>query len=305
VGAPRSGFFGTGITGAAFALILLACTGLFLFWGGPLWMADPSESHVLRILLSYLIAVPLCAGALALARSFTWTRLLSSSGLIWGAKLVTTSTLFLWLTPGSASSYEPTRRWDDSGSVASAKHEKRASYHAASGDFASSTVEGAVHLEGAEGAPLPGAVVWIDDPLPGLPVDKTRGPLEVSIGAGGYAHAAQVATTGEALIARNTDSVLHTLELELDGRAVANVPLPPGTPHTIPLPPPGHYALACASHPSERASLIVLDHPYFTTTGPDGRFEIARVPRGSTSIAVSPERAKVELSIESKKREVN
>jgi hypothetical protein len=317
VGEARSGFFGTGISGAAFALILAACTLLFLFAGGALWKADPSESHVLRIVISYLIAVPLCAAALAVSRAFTWTRLLSSSGLIWGAKLVTTSTLFLWLTPGSASSYEPTRKWDDSGSVASAKHDKRALYRAASGEFASSKVEGSVRVDGA---PLAGGLVLIDDPGPGLPLDSSLGPIDVSIGALGYVQPMQAATTGQSLVAHNTDTVLHTLELVLDGRTVANVPLPPrGPEHTVPLPPPGRYVLACASHQSEHAALIVLDHPYFASTGPDGRFEIQRIPRGSVSIAVvrgaelldrrsielSQETVTVDFSIEGKKREVN
>jgi hypothetical protein len=44
--------------------------------------------------------------------------------------------------------------------------------------------------------------------------------------------------------------------------------------------------LACDIHPWMKAHLMVFDHPFFATTGPDGSFEIKGVPAGMQHLIV-------------------
>lgn len=43
---------------------------------------------------------------------------------------------------------------------------------------------------------------------------------------------------------------------------------------------PGVYTVYCNIHPQMSATVVVLDHPYFTTAAKDGSFRIAGVPAG-------------------------
>jgi hypothetical protein len=51
-------------------------------------------------------------------------------------------------------------------------------------------------------------------------------------------------------------------------------------------PPVGHYLLSCENHESEQALLVVVGHPFFALTDPNGRFELPGVPAGEHVLAV-------------------
>ena len=107
--APRDdrSFLGTGLPPGWVAGVLTASVLVFLFWGGPLWTAPAGSSHVPRILISYLLVVPLAASLLALAGRGLRAHLASAVGLLWSAKLVITASLYSLLTTGAVSQYEP------------------------------------------------------------------------------------------------------------------------------------------------------------------------------------------------------
>jgi plastocyanin len=55
---------------------------------------------------------------------------------------------------------------------------------------------------------------------------------------------------------------------------------------------PGAYTQLCRSHPEMEAFVVVLDTPYFTTTGSSGVFQIANVPPGRYTLVAWSEKLK-------------
>jgi plastocyanin len=85
--------------------------------------------------------------------------------------------------------------------------------------------------------------------------------------------------TGQSVAYRNSDETMHNIHTYLpDGRSDSNVAQPKGfRDHVAPLNVPGTdapYRVACDIHPWMEAFVMVTDHPYFTVTGPDGRFRL-------------------------------
>lgn len=54
---------------------------------------------------------------------------------------------------------------------------------------------------------------------------------------------------------------------------------------------PGVYTVYCNIHPQMSATVVVLDHPYFTTAAKDGSFRIAGVPAGDYKLLAYNERS--------------
>jgi plastocyanin len=54
---------------------------------------------------------------------------------------------------------------------------------------------------------------------------------------------------------------------------------------------PGVYTVYCNIHPQMSATVVVLDHPYFTTAAKDGSFKIAGVPAGDYKLLAYNERS--------------
>jgi plastocyanin len=274
---------GTGLSKGWLGAILAGSVLFFLFWGGPLWASDPNDSHVLRIGLSYLLVVPLAAGALALRRRLRATRLATATGAVWAVKLVVTSLLFLALAPGEAQSYAPaTARLP-----AAPRSSDRRGYVAAT---AAPTLALTGHVSSG-GSSAPGVAVWLDAPPPGRPLGAPEA-LRVRIGDAGFERAVLVASRIDPLSLENTGAVLHTVRIADAGRTVANQPLPAGTGHERRALDPGVYDLSCATHAGEHASLIVVDHPYAGQTDAAGAFVLPGVPTGNLRIrALGPDGA--------------
>jgi hypothetical protein len=275
---PAGGFFGTGLPEWIVALVLAFSVVVFLLWDGPLWRAPREASHVLRIGISYAIVIPLLIAALLARRTFSLGHLLGGTALVWSAKLLITSSLYLALASGSSARYAPIANWGG----APAAHPSRAGtkYAPAKRDFDGVSIRGRV-MHGA--APIEGAIVHLDAPGEGRTLDAGT-DRRIVIEGSRYDRSAYVATAKDRLLVENTDSALHTLRFLREGRVVENVPLPAGVgAHPVARPAPGLYAISCESHLRERALILIVDHPYFATTGPDGRFEISGVPAGATA----------------------
>ncbi|MEZ4299992.1 MAG: hypothetical protein R3B70_33900 [Polyangiaceae bacterium] len=271
---------GTGLAIFPYALLIALSVGLFLFWDGPLWRAEREASHVGRFAFSYLLVIPAAAALLLLARRFTVSHLVAATASAWGIKLVITSALYFSLARGTA--FVPPR----SGSPVSSKTPLvlPPDYRPAKGDFAAGKLTGTV-TRGAD--PVPGAVVFIDRPAPGLPPGEDASPVHVIIEASRHDHPLFTAFSGAELDVTSRDSVLHTYHLYDGPRAVSNVPVPAdGKAHAVTLPDPGVYEARCDTHEGERSALVVTDHPYITRTGPAGELSLASVPAGPVMLVV-------------------
>lgn len=85
----------------------------------------------------------------------------------------------------------------------------------------------------------------------------------------------------------NRDPILHSWQVKLGARTLANVAQPP-TPKALSFKVKtlGLHELQCSPHPWERAFRIVVPHPYYARTAADGSFEIGDVPPGTYKVSV-------------------
>lgn len=270
---------GTGLSASWLLLILAASLLLFLFWDGPLWSVPDGTSHFGRIALSYAIVMPLAAAALALAKAFTWARLLTTSGLLWAIKLIVTSLLFVILASGTAQHYQPAVATETK-----LNSEKARRYSPAATLEKPSVIRGKAF---DHGRPLVDTLVALEHPTAGRPLSPPA-VLELVIAGSKYQSSVFAGTVRDALRVHNRDTELHTLSWRQNGALRVHIPIPPLTgEQRIELPrDPGTYALACENHPTERALFVVFDHPYFTRTQSDGAFELIDVAPGSTSVSI-------------------
>jgi hypothetical protein len=60
----------------------------------------------------------------------------------------------------------------------------------------------------------------------------------------------------------------------------------PGATRTVTLDQPGDVRVLCNIHMEMEAHILVLDNPYFSTVGEDGRYQIPDVPAGTYTLKV-------------------
>jgi hypothetical protein len=270
---------GTGLPPLTYAALVALSVVLFLFWGGPLWRATASTSHVMRFVVSYAAVIPLAVLALRLYRRLTLSNVAATTGTAWALKLVITSVLYIAIARGtsaklvavqapSAPTLAATRAVDE--------------YRAAPAGFAAGDIRGTV-TQG--GAPVAFAVVAIDQPRAGR-AQAAPGTADLVITRARYAEPLYVAHSTDEVRVASRDGVLHTIHLRELGKSVENRPLPPGAAPSV-LPPlaVGLYHLACDNHLGESTWLLVVDHPYVTRTDAAGRFAFAGAPAGDARLA--------------------
>lgn len=271
---------GTGLSIVPYVLLIGFSVALFLFWDGPLWAAKREASHVGRFAWSYLLVIPAAAGLLLAARRLSWSHLIAATCSAWGIKLVVTSALYFALARGTAHiPVAPAGTVSSKGPVVVTPE-----YRPAKGAFAAGTVKGNVVL-GAE--PIPGAVVLVDSPSAGLPLAEEAAPFRVTIDGAQYRGLVYLGRSDASFEVESKDAVLHTLHVYAGERGVMNVPVPAGgKAHPFQAPEVGVYELRCDNHGSERAALVVVDHPYVARTDDAGQFVLGDVPAGPVSLVV-------------------
>jgi hypothetical protein len=278
-GLPRT-IPGTGLSPAALGALVAASTALFLMYGGLLWRAAPEASHVGRFAVSYLAVPPAAALLLVAARRLSRSHLAAATGVVWGVKLVVTSVLYLGLARGTAQVPVAAPR---PVLPASAPAATVIEYRSAQAEFSRGDIRGTVRRGGV---PVAGAVVLLDRPLPGLPA-APAGAVTLAIAGSRYGAAAYLVPAGAGLQVTNADTRLHTLHLYDAGRAVLNMPVPAAFgPRTVAPLEPGIYEARCDTHETERAAVVVVDHPYATTTSAAGELALASVPAGPVTLVI-------------------
>jgi plastocyanin len=138
---------------------------------------------------------------------------------------------------------------------------------------------------GGDGA-LAHAVVALQDGA-ALPAPETPAPAAtLDQKQCHYEPPALAARAGSELLLRNSDPLVHNVRAQTaSNRSFFNVAMPlEGTTLRRQLPAePGTVQIRCDIHPWMRAVVRTFDHPYFTTTAPDGRFRL-RVPEGTHTL---------------------
>lgn len=92
--------------------------------------------------------------------------------------------------------------------------------------------------------------------------------------------------TGQTLMFRNSDGIMHNVHLLPKANREKNFGMPPTvkeTETTFSQPEPA-FQVKCDVHPWMNAYVAVMSHPYFDTSGLDGKFEISGVPAGTYEV---------------------
>ena len=91
---------------------------------------------------------------------------------------------------------------------------------------------------------------------------------------------------GTEMVIQSSDPFLHTTRGRFpDFKQAFNLVFPKNTPakeQRIRF--PGVIAVTCDTHAHMRAYILSFEHPYFTVTDGDGRFQIDQVPAGSYTL---------------------
>ncbi len=103
----RDDVLGSGLPLWALGAVFLLSFAVFLFYGGPLWLASREATHTMRIFVSYLVLVPSVLVALLVLKRLTPARAITALFLLASVKLVVTASLYTFAAPGHANTYHP------------------------------------------------------------------------------------------------------------------------------------------------------------------------------------------------------
>lgn len=277
-----------GLPRTMFLLILVVVVALFLVARGAVWR-NPWDPEALdsAIFWSYLPIPFLVAGGLLLARRFSWRFLLLESMAITLLKYVTTFLVALafWATsdpppPKSASAPPPPPK--------AAAPEAPPPPPTPIARERTGTLRGS--LKSAAGEPVAGAFVYVAAGLEAFVFERPTEPLRVENDGAGVRPPLVVVRAGQTILGRSLDGHLHTLVASGDTAGTTfNIPMmSSGAWSTVVVREPAKVSrLRCTVHPEGEAPsyLVVLDHPFFATTGADGAFSFAGVPAGKVTLA--------------------
>ena len=130
----------------------------------------------------------------------------------------------------------------------------------------------------------------------GLPAGKTypapKTPVTLDQNGCQYKPHAQGIMVGQAYRILNSDGILHNVHSLPKVNAQFNKPMPPTlkeTTTTFTKPEP-IFQIKCDVHPWMTAYIGVFTHPFFSVTGPDGKFTISGLDPGTYEITAWHER---------------
>lgn len=137
-----------------------------------------------------------------------------------------------------------------------------------------------VSVTSAGGAPLPGAVVFLESREARALVKPLQG-AEISQADRKFQPAVSVVTVGTAVSFPNRDTVRHHVYSFSPAKRF-EIRLYVGTPAApVVFDQPGIAVLGCNIHDSMAAWVVIVDTPWYGRTGADGRWTATQVPPGS------------------------
>jgi plastocyanin len=167
------------------------------------------------------------------------------------------------------------------------------------GDLRAGAVAGAVQLTGSNEPSVrkhldfSGIVIWLE-PAGGMAAPLSPQHARMVQKDKHFDPHVLAVDVGATVEFPNLDTIFHSAFSSFDGQ-IFDLPLyPPGTSRSIHFTRPGVVRIFCNIHPSMSALVVVLDSPYFATTGKDGRFILQNVPVGEYQLHVLHERATAE-----------
>ena len=137
-----------------------------------------------------------------------------------------------------------------------------------------------------EPAELPSSAVWVGSGFPAL--DPALAPIK-RIEQSGYQFrpSLMVVQTGTPVVFPNKDSMYHSVFSYSETKSFDLGRFRQGEePDAVFFDKPGLVQLYCEVHEHMRASLIVVDTPWFVRTQPDGSFEISGITPGKYSATI-------------------
>lgn len=281
-GGPQS----QGLPRLTFFVILTLVVVLFLVGRGPFWR-QPWDIDALdsAIFWSYVPIPFLVLGGLLLARRFSWRFLFLETLLITLVKYAITFSIamVLWLLNDP-----PPRAAAGPSLPRSAAPEAPALPPTPIAPEQRGAVRGTV--KDATGRPVAGAFVFVSAGLEAFVFERPGAPVQVENDGAGVRPPLVVARAGQEILGRSLDGHLHTLVASGDVAGTTfNIPMmSSGAWSTVVVHEPAKLSrLRCTVHPTGEAPayLVVLDHPYFTSSGQDGAFRLEGVPAAKLSLS--------------------
>jgi plastocyanin len=174
-----------------------------------------------------------------------------------------------------------------------------AAYSAAAASTAGSTVRGSVELTGSrervvlKHKDLSGVVVWLE-PLGGSPSPIATRTVQMAQKSKTFQPHVVVIPVGGSVSFPNFDPIFHNAFSNFNGQIFDVGLYKPGSSRTVVFKRQGVVRVFCNIHPQMSALIVVLNTPYFATSGKSGGFEISGVPPGDYQFHVFHERAAIE-----------
>jgi hypothetical protein len=283
---PRAPAEPQGLPRLTFFLILAAVVALFLLGRGPFWR-QPWNIDALdsAIFWSYVPIPFLVLIGLYLARRFSWRFLFLDTLLITLIKYAITFSIamVLWLLNDP-----PPRAPAEPASPRAAAAPAPAPPPTPIAPEQRGAVRGTV--KDAAGQPVAGAFVFVAAGLEAFVFERPSAPVHVENDGAGVRPPLVIARAGQEILGRSLDGHLHTLVASGDSAGTTfNIPMmSSGAWSTVVVHEPAKLSrLRCTVHPTGEAPahLVVLDHPFFTSTGADGTFRLEGVPAAKISVS--------------------
>jgi len=269
--------------------VLAFCVALFLVVNGPIWRhpLDPSVS----IVASYAPIPPLVAVCLLLERKLSLGAFLLETVLIAILKFGITAILligFLMLQPAASAppavSSAPLPRARRARTTAAAPRPASVIPAEETGSLEGSVAD-------AAGRAQEGALVFLSAGLERFRFAPPAGAAALAVGGGRFSPPVLAIEAGQPLAISSSDGRLHTLDVRAAGRTVMNAPVL-ARPRVVTVDEPAGICEArCDVHPDERGTLVVLAHPFATTSDAAGRFALRGVPAGEVTVTAVVPRA--------------
>jgi plastocyanin len=129
-------------------------------------------------------------------------------------------------------------------------------------------------------------VVWIEGAFPGVRATATPARAEVAQLDTAFAPGALVVPVGTPVAFPNRDAIFHNVFSFSPAKRFDLGRYPRGESKTVVFDKVGAIKVYCEVHQFMRAAIIVVENPFHSLVGPDGRFTLRNVPAGTHRLIV-------------------